>query len=167
MKNLQRILLGCLMIASFREVNGQPLVSQSVLAAAGLNTQQSSLVISSTLGETFIFGGQQSPLSVCEGFQSGIESGITDVVHIGSKPVSITYYPNPTKDDLIIEWDSPGDYTIQLFTMDGQLLINQDHQQSLAKAIFHLNGMSPGTYVLTFSTSAHRYVYVGKIIYQP
>ena len=144
----------------------QPVVSQSVFAVAGLSASSDQLAISSTLGETFIYGGQQQDLFGCQGFQSGTELITTSVIEIGKLKLNLRYFPNPTSSGVSIEWEEPGEYALEIRDALGHPVTRETIQTAVKEFNFDFHGQAPGIYGI-FIQAQHRHpVFAGLVVYQ-
>lgn len=101
---------------------GAQQIKQDVIASAGGYNVASgnSISISWTLGETIIptFTSQDGSLILTHGFQQKLI--ITTVEENILNPVSVTIFPNPTSQQINIQFDSPTDGEITMFLLNNQ-----------------------------------------------
>ncbi len=144
----------------------QPVVSQSVFAVAGLNASSDQLAISSTLGETFIYGAQQEDLFGCQGFQSGSALITTSIIEIGKLKLNLRYYPNPTSSGVTLEWKEPGEYALEIRNALGHLIKRETMQTDVKEFNFDFEGQVPGVYGIFIQAHHQHPVFAGLVVYQ-
>jgi hypothetical protein len=140
----------------------QPAISQSVLASAGHFSNSTSLIISNTLGEAIIYGGAHASYSACQGFQSGQAFLITEVIDFESGAQRVTLFPNPVRDQLNIQWESEGDYIVQLFNVTGQVALSHTCTGA-STAQIDMHDLPEGMYAVSFFSKNNTRHFAGWI----
>jgi hypothetical protein len=121
-----------------------------VIASAGGYNVYGGFSISWTLGETIIptFKSQDGALTLTHGFQqnlivTAIEENLNDMVNI-------KIFPNPTSDNVNIQFEKPNNEEIDLTILDsqGKLLRSEIIESSMVEKQINLQNIPVGIYFL-------------------
>ena len=163
MKSFIAICIAFLFAAS---LSAQEVSPQVVSSAGGFNVSgDNSLSLSWTLGELVIstVTSTDNQLILTQGFQQSnlIVDAITIHPELG---ITITVYPNPTKDFVNIRLASPleGNTMVFLTSPDGRAIFNDKLMEGDLTMLIDMSGYPSGTYFLRILNGIKQNVY--KII---
>jgi hypothetical protein len=142
------------------QLSGQIHVAGTVISSAGHYGQNSSLMASGTLGETFIFSRAGDNLYWGQGFQSNNLSGITSVFDTDGNAFDIKLFPNPSADRFYIETDAPI-AEILLHSMTGQPAHNV---LSYTGGGVDISALPPGVYAVYVLIAGGKTYPAGRIV---
>ncbi|WP_298544416.1 T9SS type A sorting domain-containing protein [uncultured Aquimarina sp.] len=146
MKIIYTFMLLCFAITSQSQS-----IDTSVIANAGGINSNASYTIAFTIGETFI-GTITNSESIDQGFWSGIASlNVLSTEEFQFSNSAITIYPNPVLDFFSIRIPDSKSYTISLFNLNGQEIMNQKIDTSLVDKRIDIRSLSKGVYLLRLS----------------
>ncbi|WP_299249718.1 T9SS type A sorting domain-containing protein [uncultured Aquimarina sp.] len=146
MKIIYTFMLLCFAITSQSQS-----IDTSVIANAGVINSNTSYTIAFTIGETFI-GTITNSESIDQGFWSGIASlNVLSTEEFQFSNSAITIYPNPVLDFFSIRIPDSKSYTISLFNLNGQEIMNQKVNTSLVDKRIDIRSLSKGVYLLRLS----------------
>lgn len=145
---------------------GQVQVSQHVLSSGGADAKSAKLSVSSTLGETFIYGGSSDNYFHCQGFHGGNEAVITAVFDTEAADLDLKYFPNPSHDFLQLSWQKEGLISrLSLLDEKGSLVMQTDVSDVQNQATLDLRTLISGKYILLFNDKANRTFSAGWIVF--
>ena len=120
--------------------------AQEVISSGGNHHENSSAMISYTLGEAATFTGSSSENILTQGFhQTNLTvTGIEEPMSIGLK-----VFPNPTSDKVVVEFDDPqSGVQLMLFDANGRLIDQKSVMQNQHRTEFDLGQVASGNYFL-------------------
>ncbi|HON17537.1 MAG TPA: T9SS type A sorting domain-containing protein [Salinivirgaceae bacterium] len=135
-------------------IHGQS-ISHSVIAAGGQNYTHSGsgISISWTIGEPVIgtLISENQTIILTQGFQQGSLAGDVIVVPVDFS-ASITVYPNPTKDYVIIKLENAesGVYSLKILDLNGKLKDQNDEIMPDRLILINTEKLASGVYLLQF-----------------
>ncbi len=146
-------------------VKSQQLQPQ-VVATTGNSSQQNNVHISYTVGEAVIQTLSTTDNTLTQGFQQP-HYNITIIPQQNDLPYSIHVYPNPAKDELIIDvqTDVNSKFSMSLFDMSGKCLNVQEiipNQQP--KITLPMQQLADGKYLLHISDNKQHQTKTFEII---
>ncbi len=145
---------------------GQIHVSQQVLASGGADAKSAKLSVSSTLGETFIFGGSTDNYFYCQGFHGGNEAIITAVFDTEAADLDLKYFPNPSHDFLQLRWQNAGLISrLSLLDEKGAMVMQTDISEQENQATLDLRTLISGKYILIINDKTNRTFSAGWIVF--
>lgn len=145
---------------------GQVQVSQHVLSSGGADAKSAKLSVSSTLGETFIYGGSSDNYFHCQGFHGGNEAIVTAVFDTEAADLDLKYFPNPSHDFLQLSWQKEGLISrLSLLDEKGSLVMQTDVSDVQNQATLDLRTLISGKYILLFNDKANRTFSAGWIVF--
>jgi hypothetical protein len=141
-------------------------VSQHVLASGGADAKSAKLSVSSTLGETFIYGGSTDNYFYCQGFHGGNEAIITAVFETEEAAFNLSYFPNPSHDLLQLRWQNAGMISrLSLFDEKGAMVMQTDVSELENQATMDLRTLNSGKYLLLINDKTNRTFSAGWIVF--
>ncbi|HRD09122.1 MAG TPA: hypothetical protein PK037_16185 [Saprospiraceae bacterium] len=141
-------------------------VSQQVLASGGVDAKSAKLSVSSTLGETFIYGGKTDNFFYCQGFHGGNEAVITAVFETEAAALDLKYFPNPSHDFLQLRWQNAGLISnLSLLDEKGSLVLQTAISEHENQATLDLRTLISGKYILLFNDKTNRTFSAGWIVF--
>ncbi|MFP4023539.1 MAG: T9SS type A sorting domain-containing protein [Thiohalospira sp.] len=153
-------------VASFLVGNsfGQSISSQ-VIATAGENSETSELGVSWTLGEIAIETLESSSVTLNQGFQHGYFE-ITSIEDPMLSNVELEVYPNPATEYIYIsiESDEIKSALIELYDLDGKMVLNEQWQYIEAPFKINLEGLASSQYILKVSDKSGALLQTYKIV---
>lgn len=145
---------------------GQIGVSQHVIASGGADAKSAKIGVSSTLGETIIFGGNKDNYFHCQGFQSGNEGVISAVFNTELAQFDLRYFPNPSHDFLQVNWKQSLTITqMTLLDEKGAQALNVDISDQQTNATLDLRSLVSGKYILQFNDQSNHTFAAGWILF--
>ncbi len=145
---------------------GQVQVSQHVLSSGGADAKSAKLSVSSTLGETFIYGGSSDNYFHCQGFHGGNEAVITAVFDTEAADLDLKYFPNPSHDFLQLSWQKEGLISrLSLLDEKGSLVMQTDVSDVQNQATLDLRTLISGKYILLINDKTNRTFSAGWIVF--
>ena len=131
-----------------------PSLAQEVISAGGNHHENSSAMISYSLGETVTFTGTSTENTLTQGFhQSNLT--VTGVEKLLSFDVKV--FPNPTSDRVIVQFDQPqSEIRIDLYDAAGRIVDQQRLTQNQLSFEFDLSKEAAGNYVLNVQDASSR-----------
>lgn len=127
-------------------------ITPDVISSAGdffqpnVNGPSLSWTLGETVSETFTDAGNNNILT------QGFQQSNYDIVAIETfeDNLNISLYPNPTSHFLNLEWEISGssDIIIELFDINGKLLINKTFIENIAKKQINISEYPSATYLL-------------------
>lgn len=143
----------------------QLIVSQQVFSSGGLSAGSPAVSINSTFGETFIFGNSNLSLSYDQGFNSGIINQTVKTIMMDDKSCRISYYPNPTREFLNLNWDNKLKIiSIRIQDIQGNF-ISENQIDKTSEITIRLPVMSSGIYSIHFTSEEGLSIMAGLFIY--
>lgn len=82
-------------------------------------------------------------------------------------PASLTIWPNPSGDRVVISWDAPEARIIRVYNPQGTLSQTLDLQGRSGQTTWAPGNLPAGTYVLQLLDSKNRIAASGRLVYQP
>ena len=139
--------------------------SSHVVAAAGGQAETSEYEVSWTLGDIAIETLESSSFVLTQGFQQAYFE-ITSIEKFQEEDLLLKVYPNPAADYIYItlESDKIKSVRIELFDLEGKIVINQQWYCSGGPYKIALNGLNSSFYFLKISTPAGKLLQTFKII---
>lgn len=127
MKKLISILI-CIGIISVT-VRAQVSLSPIVISSGGDYFESTNMSISWTLGELAVTTLQSDNMILTQGFQQPFNIGVG--IRQNEMNWTISVYPNPVEDELMIRFDIPlpGNYLIEIQDVTGRVICQQVHKQ--------------------------------------
>ncbi len=122
--------------------------------------------MSSTLGETFIYGGSSDNYFHCQGFHGGNEAVITAVFDTEAADLDLKYFPNPSHDFLQLSWQKEGLISrLSLLDEKGSLVMQTDVSDVQNQATLDLRTLISGKYILLINDKTNRTFSAGWIVF--
>ena len=151
-----------IILFSAGHLSGQEL-SSKVFANAGLVAQNGNLVLSYTIGETFVHTSPlNNPNSIVFGFQQ-TENIVIKTVEIDGKQFEVNTFPNPVKDNLVVAIKGADRHlTFSLFDMTGRKLNTFKVERFQQQVIVPMQELPAGVYLLSLQEG----VFQQKVIKQ-
>lgn len=147
MKKIIFILLG---FTSFQVALCQS-IAPDVISSSGNYFDNGTVSISWTLGEGVIETFSDGNNILTQGFQQSNY----DIVAVESfdDNFNISLYPNPTSQFLNLDWETSGnsEIMIEIFDVQGKLLINKKYAEATAKKQINLSTFPSAAYMLRVS----------------
>lgn len=145
MKNIFIILFLCI----FSVVLNAQEVSKQVVASTGNDADAGNYQISQTVGEAMVTTHTQGNYILCQGFQQ--KDGATEVSIKELNNFKFSYYPNPFKDDLNINFEENLDEVhFDVYTQTGQLVFEKEYKNK-QNVKLNLKDLSTGIYFVQFN----------------
>ncbi len=143
-QTLLLFVLICLMLVGY----GQS-ISSSVIATAGGSSEAGGINLSWTMGELAIETFTTTNLILTQGFQQGYYE-ITSIEDPLTKRIDLQIYPNPAIDiiNILIENQDSKSIRIELYSIDGKLVTNEQWENTGSPYQFQLNRFSSNQYIL-------------------
>lgn len=140
-------------------------ISSQVVATAGEHSETSELSVSWTLGEIAIETLESSSVTLYQGFQQGYFE-ITSIEDPMINNVELKVYPNPATDYVYIsiESDEIKSALIQLYDLDGKMVLNEQWQYIEGPFKINLDGLASSQYILKVSAKSGKLLQTYKII---
>ena len=108
------------------QVNGQG-IEREVVSSAGNSHETPDIMVNWTIGEPFYttFPGADVTIKISQGFEQSPSESL--VVSVADHKWELTYYPNPTRNLVMLNLSSePGQaMVLDILTIDGQLISSQ------------------------------------------
>lgn len=135
---------------------GQSL-ERDVIATSGGFESSANMSLSYTVGEAVVETYSQSSLILTQGFQQPLPQSSSGIERPEPK-LSVSAYPNPTTDQVILEMEAPKKQTlsIRVLNFQGKVLETPFERQVFnGKTRFQVNmaGYGPGTYILRLTNN--------------
>jgi hypothetical protein len=129
-------------------------VAPTVIASSGGYSEQPGVSLSWTLGEPVTETFTVPSNILTQGFQQSNYN----IVAIEETPLpgfSINAYPNPTSDQICIDWKVPenSEMLIELYDLLGHKLVSKSLPGSASKVQLDMKNLAAATYVLSASTT--------------
>lgn len=143
MKNLFLFTIAILLTFNANSQSANP----QVISAAGNTISNASYSVSWTLGETVIATISNSNYTLTQGFHQSSYT-IVDVKDITKNAKNINVYPNPTTDEITIEWNDynqNGSY-FAILDMQGKIIDKKEIQTKKDKV--NMSELATGSYFL-------------------
>lgn len=124
-------------------------ISSSVIATAGGSSEAGGINLSWTMGELAIETFSTDNLVLTQGFQQGYYE-ITSIDDPLTKLIDLQIYPNPAIDfiNILIENHDAKSIKIELYSIDGKLVTNEQWENTGSPYQFKLNRFSSNQYIL-------------------
>lgn len=135
-------------------MNGQPKAILQVIGCTGLQVQNGSHQVSSTLGEPVTATQSGGGSKITQGFHQDMQI-LVKVATDNPNPVpDLRIYPNPVHDALMVESGHVFEkhIHIQLMSIQGQFLLDREISTGHLKEEFHMDQYTPGTYIIQVSS---------------
>lgn len=153
-------------LACIHTLYGQIDVAKYVLSSGGSEAKSGKLSVSGTLGETFIFGGNNSNYFYCQGFHSGNEATITAVFETDIQHFNLHFYPNPTHDYLQLKWKEQGIVShFLLHDEKGSFIKELIVPEQVTSFTMDLRELNSGKYILQFRDQNLQPHFAGWILF--
>jgi hypothetical protein len=153
MKSLILSMFG-LMLAAF--VSAQSIGPDVIASGGGYSEQPGVVSLSWTLGEPVIetFSNIPNDIILTQGFQQS-HYNIVAIEEQVEPGFSLNAYPNPTSDQVTIEWKAPENSTvlIELYDMLGRKLVEKSLPAAASNVQIDMKKLAPATYVLKASAN--------------
>ncbi len=137
------------LIALIIIINSNPSYSQQAVPAAGGEATGSGGSSSFSVGQVVYTTITGSEASLAQGVQQPYEISTTSGIDVPGIELSISAYPNPAKDHLILKVDQYDDLSYLIFDITGRVLMKNKITESVTT--IHFPGLLPGTYFLKVS----------------
>lgn len=124
-------------------------ISSSVVASGGGSAEAGGISLSWTIGELAIETFTSADLILTQGFQQGYYE-ITSVNDPLAESINLEIYPNPATDFINIEIKNTEakSIRIELYSIDGKLITNEQWINSGTPYKFQINQYSANQYIL-------------------
>ena len=124
-------------------------ISSSVIATAGGSSEAGGINLSWTMGELAIETFTTTNLILTQGFQQGYYE-ITSIEDPLTKLMDLQIYPNPAIDiiNILIENQDTKYIRLELYSIDGKLVTNEQWENTGSAYQFQLNRFSSNQYIL-------------------
>jgi len=118
--------------------------AQKVVSSGGDYQERSSGSLSWTIGEPVV-GTVSNGNVITQGFQQS-RLIIANISEVKNPQVKVLVFPNPTSEFLTVKLSEDQTYTMQLFNLNGQLLMEQKTKSTESK--INMTIYTKGTYLL-------------------
>jgi hypothetical protein len=149
------------------QLQAQIEISAQAYSSASYEASSNDQHISYTLGETIIYGGNNGNFSACQGFQSGIENATVSTIETEAGIINITYYPNPTSDEMNITWPINNILTgIMILDSKGSLVENYNIDSKIENTLtINVSEYFNGLYYIYVKTNNKQLIHAGDFIH--
>lgn len=141
-----KVISSILLVLAAHMMSAQDL-SPEVVATAGETFSTNSLTLDWTLGE-IMTESYSGTIVLTQGFHQP-DNNTTSLEDLASVVGTITVYPNPTTDFIVIETEQAGNLELVLFDMSGRSVLRQNVSGSSSQ--LDLSGLPDGSYLLRLS----------------
>ena len=134
----------------------QPVTAQTSTNAAGGNASGSGGSVSYSVGQVVYTTNTGTIGSVAQGVQQPYEISVETGIEVTEINLSVTAYPNPTRDflQLRVEYQDFKDLSYQLYDMNGKLL--QTKELIGTETQIDFSSYTPATYFVKSNTRKQR-----------